>query len=271
MRHIALLVVFGAWASSLCAAPPDAVIIAAMRLAEQDSYSWTTTVEDDARTYEVRGQTQRGGYTRVQMPLVNAVRRRLGASFGDTQAELIFKGNVRCVFATDTGWKTLAELPPPAPEASVAVPVSLPAPGPGGAAGLPPLPRRDESKRPPYSNLQLAISHPHEELAVIVANQANLELAGDTAIGTLNTLGAQLLLVHDGQEQITPYASRGTFKLWFRDGQVVRYQLKLEGWLEVATATGPLTVFVRQNSETTLREVGRTRFEVPEEARLKLN
>ena len=34
------------------AGPREAAIVAAMKLSEQPNYSWTTTVTDDARTYD---------------------------------------------------------------------------------------------------------------------------------------------------------------------------------------------------------------------------
>ena len=45
------------------------------------------------------------------MPLINSVRRRLGRGATDSQAEIIFRGNVNCVIATDEGWKSVDELP----------------------------------------------------------------------------------------------------------------------------------------------------------------
>src|SRR3954468_18516121 len=95
------------------AGPAERVVVAAMHLSDQPNYSWVTTVIDDARTYDVAGQTERGGYTHVRMPMINSVRRRLGRSATDSQIDAIFKGNVRCVIATEDGWKEAAELPPP--------------------------------------------------------------------------------------------------------------------------------------------------------------
>lgn len=252
--------------TGLHAGPVEEAIVAAMALSAQPSYGWTATVTDDARSYEIHGQTVAAGFTHVRMPVINSVRRRLGRSLTDTQVEVIFRGNVRCVLATDDGWKTVEELPREADTDPVPPGIM-----PHRSIAARPLPPRSRLTRPqPYSNLQLAISHPHEELAVIVTSHETWEVADGVATGTLNDLGAQLLLVRDGQEAITPLRARGTFKLWLHAGRVTRYQVKLEGVLRVETSHGRRDLRVRQETDTTLKNIGTTRFEVPDEARLKL-
>lgn len=274
------LVVFFA-AASLRAGPLESAIMAAMRLSDQPNYSWVATVTDDARTYDVTGRTIRGGFTHVKMPVVNAVRRRLGRSVTDTQIEMIFLGNVDCVIDTDKGWKKPADLSPADDEVEEDVSVSIGGggfPGAGSAnGGLLPgsvtLPSRQRPSPPEerrYSNLQLAICHPHEELGVIVSSHHEFKVEGDIVTGTLTDLGAQLLLVHDGQKEIAPVAAAGTFKLWLRNGMVAKYQVKLEGVLDVTTPKGRRQIAVHQTVETTLKDIGATTLEIPESARKQL-
>lgn len=248
--------------------------MATMRLSDQPNYSWVSTVTDDARTYDVMGRTVRGGFTHVKMPVVNAVRRRLGRSVTDTQIELIFLGNVDCVVATEKGWKKPDALSPaddePDEGASVAT-VGLGLPGLPGSVTRQPLKRPSPPEERHYSNLQLAICHPHEELGVIVSSHHEFKVEGDIVTGTLTDLGAQLLLVHDGQKEITPLAAAGTFKLWLRGGMVAKYQVRLEGVLDVATPKGRRKIEVHQTAETTLKDIGTTTFEVPESARKQLS
>jgi len=248
------------------AGPAERVIVAAMHLSDQPNYSWISTVADDARTYEIKGQTERGGYTHVTMPMINVVRRRLGRSVTDAQIDAIFKGNVRCVVSTEEGWKEADELPEPEVRPTDA---EMP-----NAASLPTRRRRarppEEMEPGAYSNLQLSICHPHEELAIIVTSHTVLQVDGDTATRKLNDLGAQLLLVHDGQPRITPLRGSGTFKLWMRDGAVFRYQITLEGVLGIETPAGRRDVQVRQKMETTLSAIGTTKVEVPEDVKRKL-
>jgi hypothetical protein len=270
-------------ASPLVAGPREDAIVALMRLADQPNYTWVTTVSDDARTYDIEGRTVRGSFTRVKMPVINTVRRRLGRAVTDTQIEFIFLGNVACVVESEHGWVKPDELPPPPEEADDYVPfgtpqnpITLGAPGSlsggviKGTVVRPRRPKPDEAQVRGYSNLQLAISHPHEDLGVIVGSHAEFHVEGDAVGGTLTDSGAQLLLVRDGQKQITPVRASGTFKVWFRDGLPVKYQLRLDGVLIVETPTSRRQVAVRQHSDTVIRDVGRTSFVVPDQAVVRL-
>jgi hypothetical protein len=275
-RHWPLgLAVWCAAAALLRAGPAEAAILAAMRLAEQPNYSWTTTITDDARTYDTEGKTRRGELTWVKMPVVNSIRRRLGRSVTDTQIELIFRGNVDCVIATDRGWKRPDDLSLADDEAGGD------SSGGGFGGGLPGIgvagggtSGRGRSRLPEperrYSNLQLAISHPHEELGVIVSSHQELKVEGDIVAGTLTDLGAQLLLVHDGQKEIAPVRATGIFKLWLRGGMVAKYQVRLEGVLYIETPKGRRQIQVHQTMDTIVKDVGTTTFEVPESARRQL-
>jgi len=270
-------------ASPLVAGPREDAIVALMRLADQPNYTWVTTVSDDARTYDIEGRTVRGSFTRVKMPVINTVRRRLGRAVTDTQIEFIFLGNVACAVESEHGWVKPDELPPPPEEADDYVPfgtpqnpITLGAPGSlsggviKGTVVRPRRPKPDEAQVRGYSNLQLAISHPHEDLGVIVGSHAEFHVEGDAVGGTLTDSGAQLLLVRDGQRQITPVRASGTFKVWFRDGLPVKYQLRLDGVLIVETPTSRRQVAVRQHSDTVIRDVGRTSFVVPDQAVVRL-
>lgn len=276
-----------AWLGSAAAraGPTEMAILATMRLSDQPNYSWVATISDDARTYDIVGQTSKAGYTRVKMPVINSVRRRLGRSVTDTQIDVIFRGNVACVLETDKGWMRPAELPPP-PEADPDLERIVQPTGPLGAPGSQSIsggilkgasirkrapPRGPDESERNYSNLQLALSHPHEELAVIVGSHHEFKLEGDTVAGTLTDLGAQLLLVRDGQPEITPVRATGTFKLWLRDGMVSKYQLRLHGILTVDTPTGRRHIEVRQAADTVLKDIGTTKFDVPSQARAKLD
>ena len=268
---------------ALCskASPTEDAIVAIMRLSDQPNYSWVATVADDARTYDIFGETIRGGFTQVNMPVINSVRRKLGRSVTDTHVHLIFRGNVRCVIETENGWRTPAELPMLAwnsPEARRVRPSSSV----GSIFGNPRgtlqgamvhqsgIANRASPAERAYSNLQLALSHPHEELGVIVGSHEILNVEGDTVTGSLTELGAQLLLVRDGQKYIQPVTAQGTFKLWLRDGMVTKYQVTLEGTLNVHLQSGRRTVKVHQITDTVLKDVGTTAFEVPDQALAKL-
>jgi hypothetical protein len=278
-RLFAVCLVVWSGAAGVRGGPAETAIVAAMRLSEKSNYSWVTTVSDDARTYDIDGKTARGGFTRVKMPAINSVRRRLGRSVTDTRIEMIFHGNVACVIQTDEGWKRPEELPPPEEPDSdlLLLPATGHAPLGGGmpsvitkSSGSRRGKRSDPDEERNYSNLQLAISHPHEELGVIVSSHQEFKVEGDVVTGTLTDLGAQLLLVHDGQKEISPLRAAGTFKLWLRDGIVAKYQVRLEGVLVIDTPRGRRQVEVHQTSDTIVKDVGTTTFDVPAQARSKL-
>ena len=257
------VIVSAAGLSVAPAGPAESAVIDAMRLAEQANYSWVATVMDDARTYDIVGRTRQDGFTRVSMPVVNSIRRRLGRSVTDTQVEFIFRGSAAWVVETDDGWKTLAELPPPGVRdgdtgRSGTTPPSGVRGGPSGSNQTVALPgtgvrasgRGDENRS--FSNLQLGLSRRHEELGIIVSNHRDLAFEGEVITGVLTDLGAQLLLVRDGQSQITPVRTTGTFTLWRRAGVISRYQVRLRGALAIDTPAGPRPVEVIQTTDMEL-------------------
>ncbi len=282
-RVLATCVSVWGLASWLHGGPTEDAIIAAMRLSEQANYSWTSTIADDARTYDIDGHTVRGGFTRVRMPVVAAVRKKLGRSVTDTQIDLIFRGNVACMVETERGWMRPGDLPAPTPDdyeyghlpmATGHTPIigtrTRSFPGSAGGGGLP-GPRKPEERPAAYSNLQLAISHPHEELAVIVSGHTALTVEDNIVSGTLTELAAQLLLVHDGQNELSPLRAEGRFKLWLHAGMVTKYQIQLQGVLSVETVrSGRREINVQQTSVTEIKNVGTTSFDVPDAVRAKL-
>jgi hypothetical protein len=94
-----------------------------------------------------------------------------------------------------------------------------------------------------------------------------MNVEGDVITGTLSDTGAQLLLVGDGPEKIMPIVAGGTFKLVTKNGMVVSYLLQLEGILDVGRKN---RVHVHQISNTVIKSVGTTSFEVPDDIRRKL-
>lgn len=271
-----VLLLLGLVIASVRAGPVETSIVAIMRLSEQPNYSWVATISDDARTYDVVGKTERSGYSRVKMPVVNTVRRQLGRSVTDTEIDLIYRGNVECVIETEHGWRKLSELSqlppndtPPASGAASSFPGIFPSSTRTtrgrSAKGNP----RDSGPRA-YSNLQLGLSLPHEELGVMVGSYVEFKVEGDTVTGTLTDLGAQLLLVRDGQDNLQPLRASGSFKIWLRAGMVTKYQLKLEGTLQVQLPSGPKEIQVQQSTETIVKDVGSTKLDVPDQARAKL-
>lgn len=279
MKAFSTLAFFILLTAAVRGGPVETTIIAAMKLSDVPNYSWTTTVMDDARTYDIEGKAVREGFCWQRQPMPQSIARRLGGD-RDHELEAVFKGPTQFVIHTGSGWKRLDELPRRHrdwvdEDAPFYVPVMLPPAinsgidAPYDPSGFPsvvyvPVPRA-KGKRP-YSNFQFALSLPHEELAVIVSSFGNLAVDGDIATGTLSDLGAQLLLVHDGHEDIRPLVATGAFKLWSKDAVVVKYFVKLAG----IVVFDKKQILVRQESSTVVKSIGTTTIEIAEEARRKL-
>ena len=263
--------------ASAYAGPVESAIVAAMKLPDAANYSWVTTIDDDARTYEITGKTDKSDYSVVEMPMVAAVRRGVtrNSANSDNQVEAVFKGDEKLVIQTPTGWKTPEELAAAARSGYSGQRGGGMGgrrgggrrggfPGGGGPGG------RDGTTPPVFSNLQLTLSRPAEEIGIIVASHTDLTADGDTVNGTLTETGAKLLLVHPGQKEITPLSAGGTFRLWIKDGVLVKYEVKLGGTLAVMTNGTRREVEVHQTATTELQNVGTTTLNVPDEAKKKL-
>jgi hypothetical protein len=257
----------------------DTAIVAAMSLAEQPNYSWTSTIVDDAQTYDIEGKTERGGFTWQRQPMPPIIARRLGRRAGH-ELEAIFSDRFRYVVQTDAGWKLVDELPKRHDDWRggdwyvASVPLGRTADMPGDANGtsfgLPPaiyIPViENDAKGKVFCNAQFALALPQDELSVIVSSHTDLQVEGDVVSGNLTDLGAQLLLVHDGHEYIRPVTAGGRFKLWLKRGTVEKYLIELAGIVVVERKA----VYVRQKSTTRIKDVGTTAVQVPPEARRRL-
>jgi hypothetical protein len=283
--HALLTIAMALLATSVLAGPVDSAVVAAMKLPEVPNYGWVTEVTDDARSYTIDGKTDltvTQDYSLVTMPLIAAMRRGLGRGSTQAEATAVFKGDEKFVIETPDGWKRSDEL------ISAATRDGRGPGGPGGGyggrggfgggrrggmrgrGGWGGSEGRGTGTPPAYSNLQRTLSRPHEEVAIIVAGYTEIRPEPDGASGTLSETNAKLLLVHAGQKDITPLHAKGTFRLWVKDGELTKYQVTLEGTLAVTANGERREVTVHQTATTTLRAVGSTKIEVPEEARKKL-
>ena len=267
------------------AGPSDLAIVSAMKLADASNYTWSTTVDDDARTYTVDGQTNladKDDFSLVTMPMVAVVRRRVTRATSNSENVMtaVFSGDERLVIQTPDGWRKPEQLAEKTDGGSRSGWGGSPQAvgrrgrrgmGGGAGGGFPGGPQSGNGRpAPTYSNLQLTLSRPHEEIGIIVAGYTELKTDGDVVSGTLSATAAKLLLVHAGQKEITPLAAAGTFRFWLHDGALVKYEVKLEGTLAVLAGGDRHEITVHQTATTELKNVGTTNFDVPDEARKKL-
>jgi hypothetical protein len=266
-------------ANSVCAHTVESAIVAAMSLSEAPNYSWICTVTDDAQAYDIEGKT-RDGFTWQRQPMPKVIARRLGRDAG-RELDSIFSSPFQYVIHTDTGWRMLEELPKQHRDWSdgewyfVSLPVvrspDMPADATDmGLFGLPPaiyIPViSDDEEGRVYTNAQFALALPHDELAIIVSSHLDFNVEDGVVSGTLTDLGAQLLLVHDGHEYITPVTAGGRFKLWLGPEAVEKFVVELAGIVVVDRKP----IYVRQKSVTVVRDIGTTNLEIPLDARRRL-
>lgn len=243
--------------------PIDSAIVAAMKLPEAENYSWNSAIQDDGRFYIIDGRTQRGGYTMVNMPMVSTIQRKLGAARSETHTA-IFKGDSQCVIDSPSGWKTPEELSAPPADLTRS---QLHGSRRSAGSGIGTVP---SSRGIRYSNLQLCLSHPHDEIGLIIGSHTTIRPEPNGVSGILSEAGAKLLLVHPGQNEITPLRASGTFRLWIEDGRLVKYEVQLTGTISVSTGSTRREITLRQTATTELTKINQTSFEVPEEAKQKL-
>ena len=207
--------------------------------------------------------------------MLSSIGRRLGRE-RDTQLEAIFQGGTRGLVHLGDDWKPIAELPVLRTNATTrrSRPMVRGSASGGnfGIPGAPPLgsaaPYLNNPRgSPSYSTLRFGVTHPHEELAIIVSSHTRMDAADDVVTGTLSDMGAALLLVRPDQSNVEPIATAGEFKLWIKNGVVIKYQLRLEGLVAV-DQWRKLNVHV--NSTTSLKDIGTTEVNVPDAARAKL-
>lgn len=260
-----------AW-SMAGASPVDDIIIQTMRLGESANYSWVTTAGDDTAGYTFEGRTETAGCTWVKLPSVPAVAEALGLPDA-RYLEALYTSRSTFLLRAGSGWISRDELtwgePPPSLDT-----FALARGRPGGRMGTlgAPLPssvparslRGDGILRLP-GDLHLGLTPPHEELGIIVSSFTELQVQTDFAAGRLSELGAALLLIREGQPDTVAQAASGTFRLWFKDRRLIRYQLRLEG----VVAKGRKTISLRTFATTIIKDIGTTRLGVPELAGMK--
>jgi hypothetical protein len=250
----------------------DQAIIAAVKLAEAPNYAWSTSVDDDARSYVIEGQTNladKNDFSLVTMPMVATVRRRVTRATSNSENVMtaIFCGDERLLIQTPDGWRKPEQLSANSEGSARSGESGITSRrGRRGSGGFP---GGSDRPAPAYSNLQLTLSRPHEELAIIVAGYTDIKADGDVISGTLSETAAKLLLVHSGQKEITPLTASGTFRFWLKDGALVHYELKLEGTLAVVANGDRHEITVHQTATTDVKNVGATTFDVPDEAKKK--
>lgn len=256
-----------AFTALLCLALPaaaapaanDAAVVAASKLAEKPNYSWSTVISNGQNNGEVHleGQTTRGGYTHVALHNLPEVLRSRGVGRdAEGQSHVFFRGGDRSVLLTEEGWLAPEELPPA--QASAAR-----APARGGARG--PAPSSIPGKIEDYT---FDFRLPHEDLDLIIGSFTSMRAAGNSFTGDLTDGGAALFLSFYAQPRVQVRRATGTFQCWTENGVVVRYEVHINGTVNLVGDRNALPINCTISTE--IQNIGNTRLNVPAAVRVKL-
>ncbi len=241
-RSLIPLFAFAVAAVFAAAAPTDQAIVATMKIVEAPNYSWSTYVPSEGRALPVReGKSEKNGYTLVtfidpQSPMLRQISR-----LNNGVVTAVFRGSENFVFQTSDGWKNGAELPPLGPRRR-------------GATG--------------GSDYWIALQSPAEELEIIVGSYSELHEVKGGVAGTLSEDGARQLL---GSVKAPAVTATGTFILGIANGVLTSYALDLSGTVLVGPpGEEKESPPQRRVLITELKEVGRAKLDVPDEAKAKL-
>src|SRR5262245_17921320 len=211
--------------------PKDDIASAAKKLAQQDNYSWKSTIEFGSFTGGTEGKTDKDGLVSLSM------------EFGDNKTQAFLKGEKGAVKTQDEGWQSLEEL--------------------AAAAGTEPGPRLFLVRR------LRSFKDPAEEAADLAGKTKEIKKEGDAFSAELTETGAKELLSFGrrGGNMPEPKNAKGSVKFWLKDGSLSKYQLKLEGSVNF----GGEDRDVDRTTKFEIKDVGSTKIEVPEAAQKKLS
>ncbi len=227
-------------AGPLLAAPKDDVKAAATALGDAANYSWQTTLDMGANSPfqmgPTDGKTEKGGFTTVSSTMM------------DNTSVVVLKGTNAAV-QTDNGWQTVAEATA------------------GGGGGFNPGMFAARQAQ----NLKL----PAVEAASLADLAGDLKADGDKITGDLTTDGAKAQLSFGGRggrrgggggpaPEITN--PKGTVTFWITGGKLTKYSFHVTGSMD----RGGEPFEMDRTTTVTIKDVGTTKVDVPEDAKKKL-
>lgn len=239
MKHSVLwsaLTLLTASALAAEAGPKEAVKAAAKKLADQPNYSWRTTVESAGggrfRMGPTEGKAEKGGFVCLSM------------TRGENTFEAFLKGD-KAVVKTDEGWQTADEM----------------GAGGGGPGGNPArfVARMVQNYKTPAA-----------EIEDLLGKVTDLRLVDSAYVGDLTEEGVKSLMTfgrRPGGEGPAVSNPKGSVKIWLKDGLPAKYEVHVQGTITFNNND----MNVDRSTTTEIKEVGKTKIEVPAEAKQKLS
>jgi len=211
--------------------PKADITAAAKKLSQAANYSWKSTVEFGNFTGETEGKSEKEGPISLSM------------TFGDNTTLAFLKGDKGAVKTQDEDWQSLEEL--------------------AKAAGEDPGPRQFLVRR------LRSFKTPAQECAEVVTKTKDLKKDGDAYAADLTEAGAKDLLSFGGRRggnAPEPKNAKGSVKFWTKDGQLSKYQVKLQGTMNFNGDDRDID----RTSTVEIKDVGTTKLDIPEAARKKM-
>jgi hypothetical protein len=238
MKSLLTIAATLAAASTLLAADSkEDVKSAAQKLGAADNYSWTTTMESSQFSPgPSHGKTEKGGWTYVDF------------SMQDNTIEAVVKDGKGAI-KTEEGWQSLAD-----------------AAKDNGEGGF--NPRLFMARR--VQNYQL----PAAEAGDLAGKVKDLAKSENVYSGDLTEEGAKSLLTFGrrgrsgGPQPPAVKNAKGSVKFWVTDGVLTKYQFKLEGTIKNREGED---MDIDRVVTVDVKDVGKTKVTVPEEAKGKIS
>jgi hypothetical protein len=223
-------------AAPVLAAEKEDVAIAAKQLADKENYSWRQTTEvpegsggNRFRPGPVEGKTEKGGYT------------TLSYTVGDNTVEAVVKGEKGAI-KTEDGWQSLEEA----------------------------AQEGQQGRGRFFARMLRNQRTPAQQAADLASKTKELKKADDAIAGDLTEEGAKELLRfrrRGGDDANAPEISgaKGSVKFWIKDGALVKYQYHVQGTVRFNDQDRE----VDRTTTVEIKDVGKTKVEVPAEAKTK--
>jgi hypothetical protein len=236
MKKQIVIMALTAFTGSLLAAdtgPKDEVINAAKKLGEKDSYSWKTTVAVPESAQFKPGPTE-GKTEKDGFTCVKM-------SFGGNTTELVKKGDKAAFTNQDGEWQTPADV---------------------------------ENEQGParfMAGMARNFKAPTAQAAEVAGATKELKKDGDVYAGDLTEQGAKELMRFrrggGGGNGPEIKDAKGSAKFWLKDGVLSKYEYKVTGSMNF----NGNDIDVDRTTTVEIKDVGKTKIEVPEGAKKKLS
>jgi hypothetical protein len=211
--------------------PKDDIIAAAKKLAEQ-GYSWTTSLEMGNFSNTSEGKADKDGLVQLKL------------NFNDNTTQVFLKGEKGAVKMQDQDWQSMADLTS-----------ADSGQGRGRFMG-----RMLRNYKAPAAQI--------EELA---GQTKEISKDGDVYSAELTEAGAKAQLARGGGRRggNPPEVSnaKGSIRVSIKDGLISKYELRLQGTMTINGEDRD----INRTTTVEVKEVGKTKLEVPEEAKSKLS